>query len=49
MLTENDHYVIVVAVGEKFLHVIPVLAIEMWHIQTKGTSFTGSQMILICS
>ena len=35
MLTENDNYVIVVAVGEKFLYVIPVLAIEMQHIQTK--------------
>ena len=39
MLTENDHYVIVVAVGAKFLYVIPefdVLAVKMRHIQTKN-------------
>ena len=45
-LTENDHYVTVVAVGTKFLYVIPgfdVLAVEMRHIQTKRTSFIGSQ------
>ena len=45
-LTENNHYVTVAAVGAKFLYVIPgfdVLATEMRHIQTKGTSFIGSQ------
>jgi len=45
-LTENDHFVTVVWVGSKFLYVLPgfdVLAVELRHIQIKGTSRVGDE------
>jgi len=45
-LTDNDHYVTVVGVGSKFLYVLPgfdALAVELRHIQIKGTSKIGNE------
>ena len=45
-LTKNDHCLSVVAVGSKFLYVLPgfdVLAVEMRHIQTKGSGRIGKE------
>lgn len=45
-LTKNDHCISVVAVGSKFLYVLPgfdVLAVEMRHIQTKGSGTIGKE------